>query len=159
MAGQKARLWNRSDRDFSHVINDVAYNIPARGCITLSMDEAVSVQGFYPGKGTPWPVELERLPLDGSMGAALQLFTCPKDNMNFGSKEALDAHLLTHTDQVKGDDVKLPEKAEKSNSAVYVCFECDREFPSKQQLALHMKSHKAAKNDSATGVHDGSKSV
>jgi hypothetical protein len=120
------------------------------------MDEAVGVQGFYPGKGTPWPIELERLPLDGSAS----LFTCQKDGQTFGSKESYEAHLLTHSDQIMGDDVKLPEKHEKdTKTAIYICFNCDREFPSKQQLALHMKNHKAATNDTATSVHDGNKSV
>ena len=145
MAGVKARLWNRSDAHFHAEVNEKSYDIEARKFITMSLDEAVAVQGHYPGKGVLWPVEIERLGTEDAMPT----FKCPRDGQMFGSQEALDAHLATHTDQVKREDT-----TKTTADKVWACVDCDREFPSKQQLKLHMRSHKekAATVDTSTSV-------
>jgi hypothetical protein len=150
MAGIKARLWNRSDAHFHAEVNEKSYDIEARKFITMSLDEAVAVQGHYPGKGVLWPVEIERLGTEDQ----LQTFKCQRDGQTFGSQKELDKHLETHTDQVKGDDKLTCDK-------VWACVDCDREFPSKQQLKLHMRSHKekVASVDTSAGVSNSNQSV
>jgi uncharacterized C2H2 Zn-finger protein len=139
MAGVKARLWNRSARDFHQEINETAYDIPAGKFLTMGLDEAVMVQGFYPGKGVPWPVEVERMPLEDS----LKLYTCPKEGDTFGTQAELDKHLATHSDQIKSDT-----KDEQAGTKVlYACPACDDVFSTKAALKNHLRVHYDKKKD------------
>lgn len=140
MAGVKARLWNRSAKDFHATINEIDYDIPAGQFLKMGLDEAVMIQGFYPGKGVPWPVEVERMPLEDS----LKLFTCPKDGDTFGTQAALDRHLATHSDQIKSDE-KVDEKV--GARVLYACPACDDVFQSKSTLKNHLRVHYDKKKD------------
>lgn len=122
---KRAKLWNKGDRDFKHMVIGKEVFIPKGGYIDCSRSEAMKIRGHCTGKDEPVTLIIELVD-DGK--PEREKFIDHRTGQEFPTRNALLKHL--------GIDPK--EVDAEQNATVYSCPGCDQTFKDAESAKVHM---------------------
>lgn len=98
---RKVRLWNDGEKDFDYQVDGNRVIIPKGKYIDTARRTAISIRGFYPGKGVQVSLRIEPLPEHGfdneiakdADPSKAKVYLCPTCGGEYAVKEdALKCH-------------------------------------------------------------------
>lgn len=122
---KRAKVWNRGDRDFKHIVRGKEVFIPQGGYIECARSEAMTIKGHCTGKHEPVTLVVELIDAGGPQN---EVFIDHRTGTQYPTKDALLRAL--------GVDPKEVDKAR--NAMVYSCPACDQTFEDADEAKKHM---------------------